>query len=182
VNQLTDCSLERSSCEKWCTTESEGKSFCVNRLSGFHCFFDFLNRRSISSTSEASGIFIPSASIWQVNMEGMRSPASIVTIPLLPTPDVLASCFCERPAFSRASANTAARIFLYASGGASTTHRYYRLISIEGMSVLGHNCPRWLHLHLFDSNCYVPICPHQLPSYSQSGTRSNRRASCYVGG
>ena len=35
MNQLTDCSLERSSCEKWCTTESEGKSFCFNRLSGF---------------------------------------------------------------------------------------------------------------------------------------------------
>jgi hypothetical protein len=74
-------------------------------------------------------------------MEGIRFPASIVTIPLLPTPEIAASCFCERPAFSRASVNTAATILLYASGGVSATRRDYRLISVEGMSVLGHCNP-----------------------------------------
>lgn len=69
----------------------------------------FLARCSAFSTKSARGCPIPSASILQSSIEMLRSPASKVTMPVRPTPLISASFFCERPACSLASVNTAAR-------------------------------------------------------------------------
>ena len=62
----------------------------------------------------------------------------MVMIPVLPTPESVANCFCDKPALSRVSFRTEASALAKRSEGWSATQRKYRLQYIAGMSVCGH--------------------------------------------
>lgn len=124
-------------------------------LEGFHYrHFDCpLSRLSSSSIKLDRLIFRPSASIMHVSIEGIRCPASRVTMPVRPTPEIAESCFCDNPALSRASLKRVPRMRENCCGEGPATFRQYDLKKLPGMSVLGHPRPSW------------PVIPQNTPPH-----------------